>query len=153
MIDVNDSGQHVGQCLTGPGLSHAHHVRTGHGNGPALRLNGGGPVKTLLLDLLQDVVGGGGLAKLFDGIGGVALERHLVLLAECLHFGGVTVQNGRGRVEEVLLERGQIAPVDGAQGTTHCRVLAATSTISSATETTATASVAATTTAIASSTS
>ena len=55
-VDVNDGGKTVGQGLSGIRLSDTDKVMIIEGHRPTLRLDNGGTVEALVLDLAKDVL-------------------------------------------------------------------------------------------------
>lgn len=107
-VDVDDSGQTVGQGLSGTSLGNTDNITTREGHRPTLRLNGGGAIEALGLDLAQDVLRE---ASLVEGLNGardvLALDSHLLALAELVDFALGASSNIGVLLVEGLLELGK----------------------------------------------
>src|SRR5699024_5874474 len=91
-IDMNDSRKTVGQSLARTSFSNTNNIATGESHGPALGLNGSGPIKSLRLDLSQDVLGETSFVKSLNGTRDVpAVDGHFIALAELVNIALGTV--------------------------------------------------------------
>lgn len=111
VVDVHDGGQDEAAGLAGASLSDGHHVRAAEGDGPALALNRCRLLVVLTTHLLHDVVGETRLLEGLDGVGSVADDRDLVLLAVAVDFVGGSFGGDGVHLVEVLLERLQLRHV------------------------------------------
>lgn len=107
-VDVNDGRKTVGQGLSGTRLSDTDDVATGEGHGPTLRLDSGGAVEALGLDLAKDVLRETSLVESLDGARDVSsLNSHLVLLTELVDITLRALGDIGVFLVEGLLELGQ----------------------------------------------
>jgi hypothetical protein len=152
-VDVNDSGQAVGEGLSGTSLSDTNNVASRESHGPSLALNRCGLSETLCLDLVHHIWRETGLVELCDRLGDVgALDGNLVFLAESLDFFGGAVGNSWVLLVEGLLELGHSVEVPLLLLETRTKLAHTIAAAATTAVTTTAAAVAASTTTVATST-
>jgi len=122
---MDESRKQEGNGLSGTSLSNTNDVKTTHGGGPALTLDGTG-VLELAGELFKDVAGEIGFFEVEDGSGGKRTsDDDLVFITEIINFFLRLVLDGVKLSVKVLLERTQfhLAPVDFGKGGTGHNVL------------------------------
>lgn len=107
-VDVDDSGETVGEGLSGARLSNADDIATRKGHGPSLGLDSSRSREALCLHFVDDVARESSLIKGLDRLGNVAsVDAHSMVLAELLHLSGRAVGDVGVLFVEMLLEFGQ----------------------------------------------
>lgn len=107
-VDVDDGGKAVGEGLSGTGLSNTDNIASRESHRPSLRLDSGGLLETLGLDLVHDVAGETGLIEGGDGLGDIwTVDGDLKLLAEIIDLLLSTRSDLRVLLVEGLLELGK----------------------------------------------
>lgn len=122
---MDESGKQEGNGLSGTSLGNTNDVKTTHGGGPALTLDGTGGLE-LAGELFKDVGREIGFFEVEDGSGGKSTsDDDLVFITEIINFFLRLVLDGVKLSVEVLLERTQfhLAPVDFGEGGTGDNVL------------------------------